>query len=178
MGGRCSVFRKIVKKTYLGFEVFSKTLDRAVLFSVVVLSIPLVLIVLYAVFMRYVLNAAPQWSEEIARYLMVWMSLMATSAAMRRGQHIGLTFVVEKAGPRLRLVLDLIAYALVLLFFAVLLVKGIDMTIFVAPQRSPSVNIPMWIPYLSVPVAGFLMIVQTLTLIFKLFESREDNLNP
>lgn len=161
---------------YRGFEIFSESLDRAVLFTVVVLSIPLVLIVLYAVFMRYVLNAAPTWSEEIARYLMVWMSLLATSAAMRRGQHIGLTFVVEKAGPRLRKVLNMVAYLLVLLFFTVLLVKGIDMTFFVAKQHSPSVNIPMWIPYLSVPVAGFAMMVQTLSLIFNQFISTEDTL--
>ena len=173
MGGRNSLLKDIIHKIYLVFEIFSEMLDRAVLFSIVVLSIPLVVIVLYAVFMRYVLNSAPFWSEEIARYLMVWMALLATSAAMRRGQHIGLTFVVEKAGPRLRKVLNLLAYALVLLFFTVLLVKGIDMTIFVSPQRSPSVNIPMWIPYLSVPVAGFLMVVQTLTLIFKQLKPSE-----
>ena len=172
------MLRDIVHKMYVGFEFFSRMLDRAVLFFVVLLSVPLVVIVLYAVFMRYVLNAAPFWSEEIARYLMVWMSLLAISAAMRRGQHIGLTFVIEKVGPRLRKFLDLLAYALVLLFFSVLLVKGIDMTIFVARQRSPSVNIPMWIPYLSVPVAGFLMVVQTLTLIFKQFKPGEDNPNP
>jgi TRAP-type C4-dicarboxylate transport system permease small subunit len=173
MGGCNSLLKDIIHKIYLVFEIFSEMLDRAVLFSIVVLSIPLVVIVLYAVFMRYVLNSAPFWSEEVARYLMVWMALLATSAAMRRGQHIGLTFVVEKAGPRLRKVLNLLAYALVLLFFTVLLVKGIDMTIFVSRQRSPSVNIPMWIPYLSVPVAGFLMVVQTLTLIFKQLKPSE-----
>ncbi|MCK5517765.1 MAG: TRAP transporter small permease [Desulfobulbaceae bacterium] len=167
------MLRNIVYKIHLVFEIFSEKLDRAVLLSIVILSVPLVIIILYAVFMRYVINAAPTWSEEIARYLMVWMSLLATSAAMRRGQHIGLTFVVEKAGPRLRKVLNLLAYALVLLFFSVLMVKGIDMTFFVSQQRSPSVNIPMWIPYLSVPVAGFLMLIQTLTLIFKQFESPE-----
>ncbi len=167
------MLRNIVYKIHLVFEIFSEKLDRAVLLSIVILSVPLVIIILYAVFMRYVINAAPTWSEEIARYLMVWMSLLATSAAMRRGQHIGLTFVVEKAGPRLRKVLNLLAYALVLLFFSVLMVKGIDMTFFVSQQRSPSVNIPMWIPYLSVPVAGFLMVIQTLTLIFKQFESPE-----
>lgn len=172
------MLRDIVHKLYHGFEYFSELLDRTVLFLIVLLSVPLVLIVLYAVFMRYVLNSAPFWSEEIARYLMVWMSLLAISAAMRRGQHIGLTFVIEKTGPRLRKFLDLMAYALVFLFFSVLLAKGIDMTMFVAKQRSPSVNIPMWIPYLSVPVAGFLMVVQTLTLIFKQFKPREEIQNP
>ncbi len=172
------MFRDIIHKVYQGFEYFSEFLDRIVLFFIALLSVPLVMIVLYAVFMRYVLNSAPTWSEEIARYLMVWMSLMAISAAMRRGQHIGLTFVIEKTGPRLRKFIDLLAYALILLFFVVLLVKGIDMTIFVAPQRSPSVNIPMWIPYLSVPVAGFLMVIQTLTLIFKQFESQKELQNP
>lgn len=166
------MLKTVLDKFFRGFEIFSEALDRTVVFLIAALSIPLVIIVLYAVFMRYMLNAAPTWSEEIARYLMVWMSLLAISAAMRRGQHIGLNFVVDKAGPRLRKSMNLAAYALILLFFGVLFVKGIDMTFFVARQRSPSVNIPMWIPYLAVPVAGFLMIVQTLSLVFRQFKNQ------
>ena len=173
MRGRVSVFKSIIEKSYLGFEKFAEVLDRIVVFLIAFLSVPLVVIVLYAVFMRYVLNAAPTWSEEVARYLMVWMSLMAISAAMRRGQHIGLNFVVDKAGPKLRKAMNMTAYALILLFFGVLLVKGMDMTVFVARQRSPSVNIPMWIPYLSVPVAGFLMTVQTLSLVFNQLKNQQ-----
>jgi TRAP-type C4-dicarboxylate transport system permease small subunit len=154
-------------KTFAAIEQVSEIFDKAVLFFVITLSIPLVVIILYAVFMRYVLNAAPPWSEEIARYLMVWVAMLAMSSAMKRGQHIGLTFLVERLGPRGQKAIRLFAYLPILGFFAVLFVKGIDMTIFVAPQRSPSADIPMWIPYMAVPMGGFLMVVQTVALIVR-----------
>lgn len=160
-------------KICAAIELVSEFFDKAVLFFVITLSIPLVVIILYAVFMRYVLNAAPPWSEEIARYLMVWVAMLAMSSAMKRGQHIGLTFLVNRLGPRGQKVIRLFGNLAILGFFGVLFVKGIDMTIFVAPQRSPSTNIPMWIPYMAVPAGGFLMVVQTVALIFRQVKTPE-----
>jgi TRAP-type C4-dicarboxylate transport system permease small subunit len=158
---------------YGGIERLSEGLDRIVLLMIILLSIPLVLVVLYAVFMRYVLNMAPAWSEEVARYLMVWLALLSAAAALRRGQHIGLNFIVDKNPPLLRKAIKILAYCFILFFFLVVSIKGVSMTIFVAPQRSPSAYIPMWIPYMSVPVSSILMVVQTLMLMLKQIKTRE-----
>ena len=66
------------------------------------------------------------------------------------------------------------AYASILFFFLVVFLVGISMALFVAPQRSPSAYIPMWIPYLSVPVASGLMIIQTIVLILRQIKLPED----
>jgi TRAP-type C4-dicarboxylate transport system permease small subunit len=127
----------------------------------------LTLLVLYAVFMRYVINAAPTWSEEIARYLMVWVSLLALGPAIRAHRHIGLSSLVSRLWKRYTPHAFFVADLFILAFFLVVLVAGISMTIFVAGQRSPSANIPMWVAYMAVPAGALFMILETLILMVK-----------
>lgn len=134
----------------------------------------LTLIVLYAVFMRYVLNSAPSWSEEITRYLMVWSSLLAMGMAIRRGKHIGLTTLVERIFGRYARYAFLLADLSSLAFFVTAFGSGISMTFFVSRQISPSAGIPMWIPYLSVPAGSFFFIIETLILILGKLRSRDE----
>lgn len=158
--------REILNGVYKGIEWLSEKINKVVSIILIILSIPLVLVVLYAVFMRYVLNMAPTWSEEVARYLMVWIALLAFSVALKRGQHIGLSLFVDRVFPSSsKKYVFLIADFFILLFFVVVFVEGVSMAIFVAPQRSPSAVIPMWIPYTSVPAGSLLMIIQTIYLI-------------
>jgi len=159
-------------KIYLGIEWFSEKINKVVGIILIALSIPLLSVVLYAVFMRYVLNMAPHWSEEIARYLMVWAGLLACSVALKKGQHIGLSILVDKVFSSYKKYVELVADFFILFFFLVVFIQGVSMTIFVAPQRSPSVTIPMWMPYMSVPAASLLMIIQTVALIFEKFKLR------
>lgn len=127
-----------------------------------ILSIPLLVVVLYAVFMRYVLNMAPKWSDEIARYLMVWLALLSFSVALKEKRHIGLTLGIQaipfKIRPYFYLLIDLV----VLYFCFFISYQGVKIAKFVSLQRSPSVYIPMWIPYLSIPIGFFLMSLQAL----------------
>ena len=131
----------------------------------VVLFSVLTIIVLYAVFMRYVLNLAPTWSEEIARYIMVWMALLGSSIALRQGRHIGLSTLVEQIFGKYTRVVFFIADLCILAFLVIVVFSGASMAQFVAGQRSPSANLPMWVPYLAVPVGAIFMVLETLILI-------------
>ncbi len=124
------------------------------------LMILMTVFVLYAVFMRYLLNAAPTWSEEVTRYLMVWVAMGAMGVAMRRGKHIGLSSLVEMIWRKFTPYVLILADVLNLLFWVVVLIPGVTMTLIVASQRSPSINMPMWIGYISVPIGGFYFILE------------------
>lgn len=126
-------------------------------------------IVVYAVFMRYVMNDSPSWSEEMARYIMVWSALLAMSIALREHRHIGLTTLVERLWGKYTKYAFFAADLAIIAFFGVLLYTGIDMTLFVAKQSSPSMNWPMWIPYMAVPVGAFLVVIEALILALKKF---------
>jgi len=155
---------------YKRIKWLSEFLNKIVGIILAGLSVPLVAIVLYAVFTRYVLRKGPSWSEEITRYLMVWLGLLAASIALKKGEHIGLRLVVERVFFSFKKQIVLVADFLVLAFFSLVFVEGVFMTLFVAPQRSPSANLPMWVPYMAVPVGSLLLIIQALFLILEKFE--------
>lgn len=61
-------------------------------------------LILCQVFFRYVLNDALSWSEELARYLMVWMTFLALPIVSRKMMHASLTFITDLFKGRLGLV--------------------------------------------------------------------------
>ncbi|MBC7190196.1 TRAP transporter small permease [Candidatus Aerophobetes bacterium] len=160
-------------RIYNAIQWLSQKINKVVGVILILLSVPLVAVILYAVFMRYVLNMAPTWSEEVARYLMVWLGLLASSVALKQGQHIGLSSVVDRLFSSYRRYVYFLADLFMMFFFLVVFIEGVSMTIFVAPQRSPSAVIPMWIPYLSVPAGSLLMFIQALCLALEKFKPKQ-----
>ena len=157
----------MVKSLIAGLDWLSEKYQVVMKPLLVALYTLLTVIVLYAVFMRYVLNSAPSWSEELSRYIMVWSALLAMSMALRQKRHIGLSSLVEKLWGKYSKVAFFLADASMLIFFLVMLVTGISMTFFVVNQRSPSMNWPMWIPYMAIPVGGLFLSFETLILLLK-----------
>ena len=141
------------------FLVFYEKFMRPLLIALLAL---MTILCLYAVYMRYIVNAAPTWSEELTRYLMVWGALLGMGVAMRHGKHIGLSSLVKSIWKGLTPYMLIIADFVNLIFWIIVFITGITMTIFVATQRSPSLNLPMWIAYIPVPIGGFLFMLETL----------------
>lgn len=127
--------------------------------------IALVMVVLVAdvwlgVVARYVLRVQIPWTEELARYLMIWAALLAISSGIARREHIGFRMLLERfpeAWQKTFLILfDMIAFALFAFFF----IYGIAMTGTGAKQFAMIFGMSMAIPYASVPVASLLACVQ------------------
>lgn len=84
----------------------------------------LVVIVLAAVFCRYVLNQSLSWSDEVVRYLFVWFTLFGAAVTLREREHIRVEYFVEKLSPTLRRVIEIAMLLGVGLFQAALVVLG------------------------------------------------------
>lgn len=114
---------------------------------------------LYQVFGRYVLNHAPGWSEELARYLMVWLTMLGSAAVLRSGGHISVTTLTDRLAPpalaRVLAVRDaaLVATSGVLAWWGVLFA---DMN---GVQESAAMEIPMTIPYAALPAGAVLIVL-------------------
>lgn len=125
----------------------------------------LVVIVLAAVFWRYVLNDSLTWSAEAARYMCVWIGFLGASVALRRRMHIGLEFFIQRQTPVVRKAVNIASDAAILFFLVFVAVLGFDLAGQQAYQKSPALMISMAWPYLSVPVSASLMACQALYLI-------------
>jgi C4-dicarboxylate transporter DctQ subunit len=127
----------------------------------------LVIVVLLAVFFRYVLGDSLPWSEEVGRYLSVWVGFLGASVALRKRIHIGVDYFIDRLSKRGRRLLKLISEFTILVLLSVISYYGIELVIFQIPQKSPALLISMFWPYLSVPVGTLLMIIQCISLIIE-----------
>ena len=127
----------------------------------VVLTAMAVAVFLQVIF-RYVLSLPLFWTEEFARYCLVWASLLGSAVAVKRGQHIAVTILVERLPSAMSRTLKIMALIAVAVILAVILWGGIQLVAITRAQISPALRVPMSIPYLAVPVGAALMLFHTI----------------
>jgi TRAP-type C4-dicarboxylate transport system permease small subunit len=115
---------------------------------------------------RYILEIPLPWSDEAARYLLVWVSLLAIALAFRDDSHIRLDYFVVKFTPRIRHGVWIFLNLITLTFLALMLIYGIPNANLGKFTYSPGLtvlltqsSVTMFIPYLSVPVSAGIMIL-------------------
>jgi TRAP-type C4-dicarboxylate transport system permease small subunit len=135
-------------------------LHRASTLAAQTLLAALTLLVLAAVFWRYVLQDALVWTEEAARYIMIWTAFLGAAVAVREGGHIAIDTLLSqlpsRAARRLGTGIGLVSIA----FLLITAWLGFSLTSKVLLQRSPTLDLSMAIPYLAIPIGTLLMAVQ------------------
>jgi TRAP-type C4-dicarboxylate transport system permease small subunit len=123
-----------------------------------VLLAVVVVIVLVQVFGRYILRMSLSWPEELARYVLVWLTFFGVAAAAARQSQIVVDTVLELVSPRVRRILEGIG-ALAGLLAVGLLVWTSRPLLFgpASGSTSPATGIPSFWIYLAVPVGGVLL---------------------
>lgn len=122
-------------------------------------------VVLFAqVVMRYFLRAPFVWSEELARYILVWTAIVGVSLAVRERRHISVDFLPIILGEKSYRLFAIIAHLGVLAFSLVMISASIPLIQRIAAigQTSPALGIPMWIVYAAVPVGFALTLLRTI----------------
>lgn len=128
--------------------------------GVMVLVAAFTLLIAVSVFLRYGLSRGLDWTEELGRYLMIWMGFLGASLALRNGAHVGVDMLRNALPPPLRRVVILVGSLLVFGFFAMVAQQGIRLVRMVWPQESLVLPISMFWPYLAIPVGAVLMLLQ------------------
>ena len=124
---------------------------------IVVLVCLLTAITFAQVAARYVLGDPLIWSEEAARYLFVWVSMIGAALAIREGGHFGLDLLIRRA-PALKPVLGPVVTVVTSAFLVILLKTGIDETNLAAMQFAMTFPMRMQWAYLALPIGAGLML--------------------
>lgn len=140
----------------------ARSLDRVVGVVVVFLLVVMLVTTSAGVFWRYILNSALSWSEELGRYLLVWVSFLGAALATYRGAHIGIQAFLNLLPSALRRWIDRVVDALIILFMAAVLVGGIEILPATAIRIAPTLSIRMNIPYLVVPISAAIILLEVL----------------
>jgi len=132
---------------------------------VVILLGIMVVNVSVGVFCRYVLNNSLSWTEEFARYLMVWFAFIGMAIAYRDESHVNVGVIVDLFPSFFRQLIKIISYLVILWFLSILFFQTFKVLRVVSIQRSPAIRMPMMYPYLSVTFGSFLMSIEVIRLI-------------
>jgi TRAP-type C4-dicarboxylate transport system permease small subunit len=122
--------------------------------------------VLLGVLFRYVLKDPLPWSEELARYLMIWSACFGAAVAYRERSHFAITMIIDKFHGNLGKVLTKIAQITVFIFVAIVAVEGIILLSGLEGQTTPAMQIPMSIPYMAIPIACLIIVFEGLVMFF------------
>lgn len=117
---------------------------------------------------RNLIGASISWFDELARYCMVYMTLLATEAGLRDGSQISITAIVDKLSPSFKRTMQLIVKIIIIGFSIAMFVCSLTIvqTQISSGQVSAGLGIPMVIPYLALPISfGAITIVQILSLL-------------
>jgi len=120
------------------------------------LLVLLVLVVLYQVSMRVFSSAPPLWTEEFARNLLIILTFMGASIAVRNSSNISLDFILQGLPEKYSRVVNIIARGLEIIFYAVCSYLSIQMSFFSTGRYLVSIRIPRTIIYGFVAF-GFIM---------------------
>ena len=111
--------RALVAKGY-------RALNRTVEIVSIVLLITVTVVVFYSVLLRYVFLRPLAWSEEIARYMFIWLVFLGISLAERSNNHFRVEYFVEKLPLKVRLGVEVFTNLLVFGALAVLFSEGVN----------------------------------------------------
>jgi len=117
-----------------------------------ILIVTITVVLFCNVIYRYFLNDPIYWANEASIFMMAWLTFLGGSLGLKYKSQASITFLVERLAGKSKRVMSIITHIIILIFIAYLLYISYDWIFSLSSTKSSSMRIPMWIPYLSVPV--------------------------
>ncbi|GAJ03541.1 unnamed protein product [marine sediment metagenome] len=129
--------------------------------------------VVFHVIGRYFFGKTYMGTMELIRYTMIWTSILGASNAFTSGEHIGMEFLRNKVSKRTWSRISLLANILLCIFLIAMLIGGIKLSFINWNQISLGMQIPMFYPYLAIPVGALFMFFHVLLNILNIIASNK-----
>ena len=138
------------------------TMDVVLGWALVVLMGLAVVNVLWQVFTRFVLGNPSSFTDELARYLLIWVGLFGAAYASGKRMHLSIDLLRTKLGGRAVHWHSIVVVVIVGVFaLFVMVIGGVRLVSlsFLLGQTSAALNVPLGVVYLALPVSGALIVV-------------------
>jgi TRAP-type C4-dicarboxylate transport system permease small subunit len=136
------------------------TVLRSVIrYVIIVMASVIFIIALVTVFSRYLFDSVISWSEEVPRYLLVWIGFLGSAMAVDSKEHIGFDFLFNKFSPNIRLVLSLLLNLGIAFLGYIMLVYGIEFVKQFGADWMESIPFSNKWFYSSLPISGGLILL-------------------
>lgn len=151
-------------------------IDKCLFFLLFIVIVGILICVSLQVFSRYILKVPFVFTEELVRFLLIWLGLLGASYTFGKRGHIALTLFSSKFTGNIKIVLDTVIDILIVLFAILVMVLGGFSLIKISYTQSSSVlTIPMWWVYSVCPISGIITLFYQIYFILLRFTKKGEN---
>lgn len=154
-----------------GIDALNKLLRYFAAFLMAVMTALIAYQVVVRMLSAYTDLQLPRWTEELARYAMIWLVFIGASLAVRYSALIGMEAIAERLSDSAKKILRLIVLVISMTLFIVMIVYGFEMITHVSAQLSPGLKISMAIPYAAIPVSGIFMLLNSIAVFIEVWNN-------
>ncbi|WP_295586027.1 TRAP transporter small permease [uncultured Oscillibacter sp.] len=134
-------------------------------------------IVIFLQIVLRLLGLPLSWTEEIGRYMFIWLIYIGCASAIRKRKHISVELLDLFLKERGKFVLNIISNVVFLIFAVILTYYSFFVVQRVTTQLSPAIRMPMSIPYSSVLVGSALMVIRLIQDTIARFKERKKEID-
>lgn len=131
-------------------------------------------VLFWQVFSRFVFGSSISWAEELTRFLLIFMVLIGSSLALRSNELISVEMILERVTGNIRKTLVIVIHSISIILFIILIKYGYLMALDFSNQHAPSLRISMEYIYLSLPLGGTLLLLNSIACIIEEIIGKEE----
>lgn len=145
---------------------FRKTVDNVLSKVLILIMAVMVINVLWQVFTRFVMGDPSSFTDELARYLMIWLGILGAAYVSGRNMHVAIDVLPLRSSDKTQKKLKWVVYVSIIAFALFAMVIGgmrLVYITYVLDQHSPALQIPLSAVYFAIPFSGILIIYYKIT---------------
>ncbi len=143
-------------------------LDSILKWILVVIMAAMTINVLWQVFSRFILQTPSSFTEELARFMLIWIGILGASYVAGQKMHLAIDLLSTKLKGRSKIFLELFIQSIIFLFALFVMVIGGARLVYVTlhlEQISAAMQVPLGYVYSVVPISGVLMMFYSIVFI-------------
>jgi len=151
-------------------KTFRNILDRTLERVLVVLMILMVLNVLWQVFTRFIIGSPATFTEELARYILIWVGMLGAAYVAGKKMHLSIDFFTGKMTGKTKFWSDVFIQFCIFIFGLFGMVIGGVYLVYLTltlEQTSAALQIPLGYVYIAIPVSGLLIMYYSATSLYE-----------
>ena len=140
---------------------FRQRLDKVLGLALVFIMTIMVINVIWQVFSRYVLGTPSSFTDELARFLMIWVGVLGAAYVAGRNGHVSIDVLARRGSKKTQKRLKHFVRIAIIFFCLIAMVVGglrLVYITYVLNQYSPALGLPLAMVYLVIPISGLLII--------------------
>jgi TRAP-type C4-dicarboxylate transport system permease small subunit len=146
-------------------------IDKYISWLLIALMAIITLDVVWGVFTRYALGNQASWTEELARYMLVWIGILGAAYASGQQKHLAIDLISDKLSPVNQKKVQIFINVIIAFFALTVMVIGGIRLMYITHtlgQNSAAMRIPMALVYSAIPLAGVLVIYYKIEVLISL----------